>query len=475
MVRSLAIVLIAGWLVVDVPNADAQLFRRLRSLIPVPPRLPLPPTDASSRVPRFRAPMTPPVQPRQIAPTREPNAPGVQGQSPTRATPPNSADASKRRPNVQSPDPSSPYGGSILRPIDDGQADNSAAAPSQLRPTFGIQGRNRIDRIGSVEVLNFKDYSLADEAGLQVGDRIYAMNGRPTPSIEAMIRELATKQPGETVRVRIQRGTRFGDLDIPLVGQPTAGQPQVAGSSTPPVAGGQLGVDVKDAAGSRGAVVISVTPNSPAQQAGLEVGDRIVSVDGRMVDGTAGLSREVSQRKPGTTVNLQIVREDKLIASRVTLNDQTTAAKTADQPETVRSEQKVADAGASVLEGVASKLGGLLATPDDSAGDLLPPPAQVPTAQPKAAAADPVVANPPVAGGDALALGDDEPIDQVIFDAFPVEAEELEGPRETEELPSSQAPEKTESEAERIKRLEAEVRRLKEKLETLEESSGGKQ
>ncbi len=326
-----------------------------------------------------------------------------------------------------------------------------------------------------MEVLNFKDYSLADEAGLQVGDRIYAMNGRPTPTIEAMTRELATKQPGETVRVRVQRGTRFGDLDIPLVRRPAAAQQQVAGSSTPPVAGGKLGVDVKNAVGSRGAVVVSVKPDSSAQQAGLKVGDRIVSVDGRMVEGTDGLIREVSQRKPGSTVSVQLVREDQLIVSRVRLTDPTTAAKTADEPENISSEQKVADAGASILGGVASKLGGLLATPDDSEVDLLPPPAQASTPQPKAAAAKPVVGKQPASGGDALAFGDDEPIDQVIFDAFPVGAEELDGPRETEELPSSQPPKKTESEAERIKRLEAEVRRLKEKLETLEESSDEKQ
>jgi hypothetical protein len=207
-----------------------------------------------------------------------------------------------------------------------------------------------------------------------------------------------------------------------------------------------------------------------------------------MVQDTNGLIREISQREPGTTIRLQLVRANQLIVSPVELTDPTATPKTAAPPidgkpeAEVKPGQQVAGSGESILEGVGKKLGGLFTNPNDSDVDLLPPPAQTPSPNPKPADAEPLAAGKPTTGDDALAtaddalaLGDDEPIDQVIFDAFPVEAEELAGPRETEELPSSQPPEKKESEAERIARLEAEIRRLKEKLETLEEPSGEEQ
>lgn len=59
---------------------------------------------------------------------------------------------------------------------------------------------------------------------------------------------------------------------------------------------------------AQGAVVQSIEPDTPADKAGLEVGDVIVKVDGRIVDKPGDLSRMIAGTKPGTAVTLDIWR-----------------------------------------------------------------------------------------------------------------------------------------------------------------------
>lgn len=55
-------------------------------------------------------------------------------------------------------------------------------------------------------------------------------------------------------------------------------------------------------------LVEDVVEGSPAQQAGLRVGDRITGVNGRVLGGELGLDESYVRRKPGDTVTLTVVR-----------------------------------------------------------------------------------------------------------------------------------------------------------------------
>ena len=57
-----------------------------------------------------------------------------------------------------------------------------------------------------------------------------------------------------------------------------------------------------------GAEVNSVQEGSPAERAGLRVGDVVVAVDGRPVDDATELTATLAQRKPGDRVRLEVVR-----------------------------------------------------------------------------------------------------------------------------------------------------------------------
>jgi serine protease Do len=74
-------------------------------------------------------------------------------------------------------------------------------------------------------------------------------------------------------------------------------------------------------AGAGGVTVSAVTAGSPAEQAGLKVGDTIVSVDGKPVKNGDELVADIASRKPGTKVNLGLVRNGKKQEAAVTVTD----------------------------------------------------------------------------------------------------------------------------------------------------------
>ncbi|MGM0818069.1 MAG: S1C family serine protease [Actinomycetota bacterium] len=60
---------------------------------------------------------------------------------------------------------------------------------------------------------------------------------------------------------------------------------------------------------ARGAIIRSVVPNTPADEAGLAEGDVIVAVDGRPIDTMVALAARIRVLEPGTEVEIEYVRE----------------------------------------------------------------------------------------------------------------------------------------------------------------------
>ncbi|MGZ4821841.1 MAG: Do family serine endopeptidase [Terriglobales bacterium] len=68
-----------------------------------------------------------------------------------------------------------------------------------------------------------------------------------------------------------------------------------------------------------GVTIANVVSGSPADQAGLKVGDTIVSVDGRPVKNGDELVSDISSRKPGSTAKIGYVRNGKEGTATVTI------------------------------------------------------------------------------------------------------------------------------------------------------------
>lgn len=68
-----------------------------------------------------------------------------------------------------------------------------------------------------------------------------------------------------------------------------------------------------------GAVVTQVDPNSPGAKAGIQIGDVITQVNGQKVNDSGELQVYVEQQKPGTKVDLTVLRNGKTETVPVTL------------------------------------------------------------------------------------------------------------------------------------------------------------
>ena len=70
-----------------------------------------------------------------------------------------------------------------------------------------------------------------------------------------------------------------------------------------------------------GAVVTQVDPDSPGAKAGLEIGDVITQVNGQKVNDSGELQVYVGQQKPGTKIELTVLRNGKTMTMPVTLEE----------------------------------------------------------------------------------------------------------------------------------------------------------
>ncbi|MBB4082129.1 serine protease Do [Brevundimonas lenta] len=158
----------------------------------------------------------------------------------------------------------------------------------------------------------------AARAGLQVGDMVVGVNGRPVSDSTEITRMVGAVSPGDTIRLDILRdgrrqtlnvrsGTRPSEAEL-REGDDQGGAPAAPG--TPPAAQGEPveGVSVAPltpALRSRfdvpetveGVIITSVTPRTPAARLGLEAGFVITRANNRPVASAADLRNAVAEVK----------------------------------------------------------------------------------------------------------------------------------------------------------------------------------
>lgn len=84
---------------------------------------------------------------------------------------------------------------------------------------------------------------------------------------------------------------------------------------------GFMGVNLQDPTDKtkKGAIITTVMPKSPAQYAGLKVGDRIFAVNGKSVKDMSELIAQVKKHKAGETVKIKLVRNDNEVERSIKL------------------------------------------------------------------------------------------------------------------------------------------------------------
>ena len=87
-----------------------------------------------------------------------------------------------------------------------------------------------------------------------------------------------------------------------------------------PIEQGYLGVGIEPRRdGGRGAIVTDVDPGSPAEDAGVEVGDLVIEIDGIPLTGHTDLAATIRDLDPGSEIMLTILRAGETIELSATL------------------------------------------------------------------------------------------------------------------------------------------------------------
>ncbi len=195
-----------------------------------------------------------------------------------------------------------------------------------LREAFGMDPEGR----GGILIQEVTEGSPAEKAGLKEGDVLLRLNGDVLEKVQDLRFRVAAMAPGTKVDFTVLRDGREQKITVEL-GEMESDQ-GVAGM-TP----GQtddalvaLGFDITGLdeevrreldldRSATGVVVTEVTRLSPADEAGLRVGDLIVSASRRNISRPSDLRRVVADLQPGDVLLLRVVNQSRgrFVAIRV--------------------------------------------------------------------------------------------------------------------------------------------------------------
>lgn len=174
--------------------------------------------------------------------------------------------------------------------------------------------RERSEQLGmrvtrGATIVAFSPGGPAQKAGLEIGDIVLAISGKPVRSAAEFETRIASVPVGATLDVIAARGTSEVRRQV-VAGEPRAVQ---TGEPLPPGIGQLAGVVARDfRVGNplfgrrRGVEVMSVPTTSGAHATGLAVGDLIVEIDGTPVYGQDDLVRLL--RRSGMQYRVGILR-----------------------------------------------------------------------------------------------------------------------------------------------------------------------
>jgi serine protease Do len=169
----------------------------------------------------------------------------------------------------------------------------------------------------------------AAEAGLRENDIIRKIDGNPVKDNQDLLAMIASRKPGETVKLEILRGGETMKVDAKLTTRPAAfnsegqeSEPKPEDDATVPVSGEGLGITVRAIpsfvrqqlqmkADAPGVMIVSVDPESDAAEEGLSPRQVITSIDDIPVGSVADWNRIMKGLKPGESAKVDIDLENR--------------------------------------------------------------------------------------------------------------------------------------------------------------------
>ena len=178
----------------------------------------------------------------------------------------------------------------------------------------GLTVQDPGERTGTL-VADVRTSSVAAKAGFKEGDLIVAVNGQKITTGRRFLGLISTWPAGSDVTVTVKRGDETLDCKAKLrsaTARDITGRPL-----DPRSGGGRTGATFEE--DKDGVVVAFISSLSPAEDAGLAVGDVVLKVDGNDVDDLDALLVGVRSKKPGEKVTLLVRRDGKEREITITL------------------------------------------------------------------------------------------------------------------------------------------------------------
>lgn len=174
---------------------------------------------------------------------------------------------------------------------------------------LGVTGA---DEDGKIALKTISKGGPAEAAGIEAGDILQKLNGKPPENYSALIKDIQARADGDEVKVVVLRGEETKELSVTLANRP--------GRPTPSSA--YMGIFGEDATDG-GALMTNVTDDGPSAKGGLKSGDIVQQVGKKKIENYEALIAEIRTRKPDDKMKLQVTRGDKTVAVTVTLGDRT--------------------------------------------------------------------------------------------------------------------------------------------------------
>jgi serine protease Do len=172
----------------------------------------------------------------------------------------------------------------------------------QIQPlTKEIATRVGLEKPEGALVSRVEENSPASEGGIQTGDVIRAINGKPMNDARDVSRQIASLPPGTAATLEVWRNKAKQDVSVNL-GSLSDEKTASAATSGPVTELPELGLSLAPATGNdqKGVAVVKVEPGSAAAEKGFRVGDMIAEVAGRPVESPADVKRALeANRKAG--------------------------------------------------------------------------------------------------------------------------------------------------------------------------------
>ncbi len=159
------------------------------------------------------------------------------------------------------------------------------------------------------------------KAGVEPGDVIVEVNGKPVANRNALVEMIMATKPGTTVPLKVLRDKAERNLSVTVEeldleaeggGRAQEAQQEEAGSGFG-VTLGPLGSDMarrlRVPSGTRGVLITEVDPVSPAAREGVRPGDVILKINGQAVETVRDASQALQAIKAGSAARLLLWKQ----------------------------------------------------------------------------------------------------------------------------------------------------------------------